>query len=75
MTNTDQATFWTEEAGPKWVRHQVAMDALLAPVTELVLSHAGLVPGMGVVDIGCGAGAGRVAGLGASWMVTKPQRG
>lgn len=57
MTNTDQATFWTEEAGPKWVRHQVAMDALLAPVTELVLSHAGLVPGMGVVDIGCGAGA------------------
>ena len=57
MTNADQTTFWTHEAGPKWVRHQAAMDALLAPVTELVLEHAGLAPGMAVLDIGCGAGA------------------
>lgn len=57
MTNADQTAFWTEEAGPKWVRHQAAMDALLAPVTDLVLSHAGLLPGMAVLDIGCGAGA------------------
>ncbi len=57
MTNADQTAFWTDEAGPKWVRHQAAMDALLAPVTKVVLTHAGLVPGMAVLDIGCGAGA------------------
>ncbi|WP_299614568.1 class I SAM-dependent methyltransferase [uncultured Tateyamaria sp.] len=56
MTNTDQEQFWTDAAGPKWVRQQEAMDALLGPVLDLVMDHAPLKTGDCVLDIGCGTG-------------------
>lgn len=56
--NPDQAEFWgTSPSGAKWITHQAALDAALAPVLDLVLDRAGLAPGMSVLDIGCGTGA------------------
>ncbi len=55
--NTDQAEFWGITAGTKWVANQAAMDTLMAPVLDLVLSKAAIQTGEHVLDIGCGAGA------------------
>jgi ubiquinone/menaquinone biosynthesis C-methylase UbiE len=54
--NVDQAEFWSSDAGQKWVARQADMDALIAPVLDLVLKHADLRLGNKVLDIGCGAG-------------------
>lgn len=54
--NTDQAEFWSSDAGQKWVARQADMDELLAPVLDLVLDTAELCLGDHVLDIGCGAG-------------------
>lgn len=57
MSNTDQAEFWSGQAGRTWVAQQHAMDALLAPVLQNLLTAAELTPGARVLDIGTGAGA------------------
>jgi SAM-dependent methyltransferase len=55
--NADQEHFWDADAGPVWVRNAAVMDICLAPVLDLVLTHAALQSGECVLDIGCGAGA------------------
>ncbi|MEM8692490.1 MAG: methyltransferase domain-containing protein [Pseudomonadota bacterium] len=86
MSNADQAEFWTDVAGHKWVTHQHGMDATLAPVLDLVLAEADLQTGEHVLDIGCGAGTstfaaadyvgdqGRVTGLDISPTLLKHAR-
>ncbi|MFK7835787.1 MAG: class I SAM-dependent methyltransferase [Sulfitobacter sp.] len=54
--NTDQAEFWTDQAGPTWVAQMDAMDAALAPVLTAVLARAAVSEGDHVLDVGCGAG-------------------
>lgn len=73
MSNADQEQFWTDAAGPKWVAQQDGMDALLAPVLDLVMDRAALTKGDRVLDIGCGTGvsvAAAAQAVGASGHVT-----
>lgn len=73
VDNSDQQAFWSDAAGPNWVRWQSAMDALLAPILDLVLDKAALQTGEHVLDIGCGAGASTASAgrqLGATGSVT-----
>ena len=56
MSNADQQTFWSDEAGASWVALQDQLDTLFQPVLDLVLTHADLKPGMRVLDVGCGTG-------------------
>jgi SAM-dependent methyltransferase len=56
MANDKQKTYWSEIAGPKWLRLEAAMEARLTPVTTAVIAAAALRPGERVLDIGCGAG-------------------
>jgi SAM-dependent methyltransferase len=55
--NRDQANYWNEQAGPRWVVMQRDLDAQLEPFGIVVMSKIGLVPGERVLDVGCGAGA------------------
>lgn len=58
MSNSsDQAEYWTRQAGPKWVERQAELDALMQPVLDALLLQARPHPGERVLDIGCGAGA------------------
>ncbi len=61
QANRDQKTFWTAQAGPKWVAQQAALDDQLQGVLDGVLSRAALRTNDYVLDIGCGTGASTLA--------------
>ena len=61
MNNDDQREFWATQSN--WVTYQDAMDKTLAPVLDLVIDRAGLLPGQSVLDIGCGTGASLLAAV------------
>ena len=75
---SDQATYWNDTAGPRWVANQVRLDAIMAPLTEALITVAAPRAGDHVLDIGCGCGdlslqiatrvgrSGRVAGVDVS---------
>lgn len=56
MPNDEQIEYWNDNAGLKWVEEQHALDAMLAPVTSLLMDAAAIAPGERVLDIGCGTG-------------------
>jgi SAM-dependent methyltransferase len=58
--NHDQRDFWSEAAGPKWLRFEAALDHLMQPVLDGVLTRADIQVGDAVLDIGCGTGASTV---------------
>jgi SAM-dependent methyltransferase len=55
--NADQAAYWNGPAGRLWTERQEAQDAALAPASAILFDRACIVPGMRVIDIGCGCGA------------------
>ena len=57
MAERTQAEYWNDEAGPKWVQHSEALDAMLAPFLTEIIASAKLRPTDRVLDVGCGGGA------------------
>ncbi len=51
-----QLDYWNGEGGSHWVRAQAQTDAMLAPVTDVLMERAAATAGINVLDIGCGCG-------------------
>lgn len=65
LENEAQRAFWSEGAGLGFLEEDAALEAMHAPLSEVVLAAAGPARGHRVLDLGCGAGAlsRRAAGL------------
>lgn len=55
-TNDEQRRYWNEEAGPKWVAGQAALDLQLRPWSDAVFAARPAPVGSRVLDVGCGCG-------------------
>ena len=56
MANEDQARFWNEDGGPRWVSHEQWFDTMLEPFEAALDAAADVQPGDHVLDVGCGFG-------------------
>ena len=55
--NAEQIKFWNEVGGPRWVRDQLALDAMLEPLGRIAIEALAIAGGERVLDVGCGCGA------------------
>ena len=55
--NADEIAYWNGPGGQRWLNRQQALDALLAPIAEVLVDRAAPRVGEIVLDIGCGCGA------------------
>ena len=55
--NAAEIAYWNGPGGQRWLNRQQAQDALLTPVSEILLGRAAARAGEIVLDIGCGCGA------------------
>jgi len=53
----EQIAYWNGIGAQKWLAAQAQIDAMLVPVTQMLLDRAAIRPGTSIVDIGCGCGA------------------
>jgi SAM-dependent methyltransferase len=56
MANEDQARYWNEEGGPRWVANERSFDVMLEPFGVALQDAADPRVGEHVLDIGCGFG-------------------
>jgi SAM-dependent methyltransferase len=59
--NADQIAFWNGTAGQHWTDRQQPQDAMLAPVSDVLIDRAKPAAGERIVDVGCGCGATTIA--------------
>ena len=54
--DNDQASYWNDEGGARWVRHIDGVEALLAGLSARLLERLASAAGERVLDVGCGGG-------------------
>lgn len=54
--NAQQAAYWNEVAGPKWVALDAQINSQIEAIGHAAIAHADVQPGEQVLDIGCGCG-------------------
>lgn len=55
--NRDQREFWdSTENGNIWIKNRELLDGQLESFSRVMFDHARLLPGLSVVDVGCGCG-------------------
>lgn len=54
--NAEQAAYWNEVSGPKWVSRMEQLDAQLASLGQLAVDRVDPRPGERALDVGCGCG-------------------
>jgi len=54
--NAAQAAYWTENAGPTWVKLQAQLDEQLASLSAAAIAALDPKPGERLIDVGCGCG-------------------
>lgn len=54
--NREQAEYWSEEAGPKWVAEKASLDNMIKPYGDAVIERAKLQGSESILDVGCGTG-------------------
>ncbi|MBS0417053.1 MAG: class I SAM-dependent methyltransferase [Proteobacteria bacterium] len=55
--NDEQATLWNGSAGRAWIEVQPLLDAVLAPIEDLLAQAVATRSAHRVLDVGCGTGA------------------
>ena len=59
--NADQIAYWNGPGGQHWTDRQQTQDALLAPISDILIDRAKAKAGERIVDVGCGCGATTIA--------------
>lgn len=54
--NQDQKTYWSSDAGQKWVDNEDQLDSMLRSVSARLMVRAAPGPGERVLEVGCGTG-------------------
>lgn len=54
--DSEQARYWNEEGGRRWVANIERLERMLVPLAEQLLTHAAPQAGEQVLDVGCGGG-------------------
>lgn len=62
---TDQAAYWNEEGGRRWVENIERVERMLQPLADRLISLAAPKSGEAVLDVGCGGGLTSAAAAGA----------